>query len=358
MAGTSAGGSAAGAAGDTGGGGTSSTAGTGGGGDGGGGSSGGTAGASAGMGGMSGTGGRGGIGGGIAGSAGGAGTTGRGGGAGRGGAIGSGGSGGTGARGGSVGAGGTGTGGTGGAGGTCATCPQNPPLRVARSTARTARAPYGGSYTYELWSDGTGSGCMTVFGTDATFSATWTNVGDFLARVGLSFDQTKTPAQIGTISADFAETKTGGTEAGLRRHLRLDAQSAARVLHPRRLGSTMPAGIASDGTPRDHVGNDHRRRRHLRSLEEDARRQARDHGRPDLRSVLQHPAERSPVRAHLRLRSFLEVDRPRPPAREARTRPRCSSRRRTARGRSTSRTRQSPSSERPARESRGAHRRR
>ena len=50
---------------------------------------------------------------------------------------------------------------------------------------------------------------MNVFGVDAAFSANWTNPGDFLARVGLGFDQTKTPAQIGTISADFAETKTG-----------------------------------------------------------------------------------------------------------------------------------------------------
>jgi endo-1,4-beta-xylanase len=50
---------------------------------------------------------------------------------------------------------------------------------------------------------------MTVFGVDATFKADWSSAGDFLARVGLGFDKTKTPAQIGTISSDFAETKTG-----------------------------------------------------------------------------------------------------------------------------------------------------
>jgi hypothetical protein len=50
---------------------------------------------------------------------------------------------------------------------------------------------------------------MTVFGVDATYKATWSSVGDFLARVGLGFDETKTPSQIGTIAATFAETKSG-----------------------------------------------------------------------------------------------------------------------------------------------------
>jgi endo-1,4-beta-xylanase len=52
---------------------------------------------------------------------------------------------------------------------------------------------------------------MTVYGVDAQFSSKWSNVGDFLARVGLGFNSTKTPAQIGTLTATFAETKTGGT---------------------------------------------------------------------------------------------------------------------------------------------------
>jgi hypothetical protein len=50
---------------------------------------------------------------------------------------------------------------------------------------------------------------MTVYDVDAQFSAKWSNVGDFLARVGLGFNETKTFSQIGTIGADFAETKTG-----------------------------------------------------------------------------------------------------------------------------------------------------
>lgn len=112
-----------------------------------------------------------------------------------------------------------------------------------------------GSYSYELWAQGMGSGCMTVYGADATFSATWTNVGDYLARMGLGFDQTRTPAQIGTLSADFAETKeTGGdgliyvglygwTVDPLREYYILDDW-----------GDTKPAGVSSDGTPREGVG--------------------------------------------------------------------------------------------------------
>ena len=95
---------------------------------------------------------------------------------------------------------------------------------------------------------------MTVYRSEAKFSATWTNVGDFLARMGLQFDQTKTPAQIGTISADFAEKKTGGnnlvyvgiygwTLNPLREYYILDDW-----------GEMKPGGTASDGTPRTHVG--------------------------------------------------------------------------------------------------------
>jgi len=112
----------------------------------------------------------------------------------------------------------------------------------------------GGNYTYELWAEGNGSGCMNVFGVDANFSANWNGVEDFLARIGLTFDRSKTPAQIGTLSADFAETKTGDTGLvyvgiygwtvdPLREYYILDDW-----------GSTKPAGIASDGTPRDSVG--------------------------------------------------------------------------------------------------------
>jgi hypothetical protein len=95
---------------------------------------------------------------------------------------------------------------------------------------------------------------MTVYGVDAKFSATWTNVEDFLARIGLGFDETKTPAQIGTISADFAETKTGNSGLvyvgiygwsvnPLREYYIIDDW-----------GSSKPGGVASDGTSRTNMG--------------------------------------------------------------------------------------------------------
>ena len=55
---------------------------------------------------------------------------------------------------------------------------------------------------------------MTVYGVGAAFKANWTNVGDWIARVGLAFDKTKTYSQIGTFSSDFAYTTTGVTTGG------------------------------------------------------------------------------------------------------------------------------------------------
>jgi endo-1,4-beta-xylanase len=142
-----------------------------------------------------------------------------------------------------------------GGGGAASTCPTAKPLTGGmKYCANEVTGNAGGGYSYEVWANKTGTGCMTVYGVDAKFSATWTGADDFLARIGLSFDHTKTPAQIGTISADFAETKTGGdglvyvgiygwTDAPLREYYILDDW-----------GSTKPAGVASDGTPRDSVG--------------------------------------------------------------------------------------------------------
>lgn len=66
-------------------------------------------------------------------------------------------------------------------------------------------------YHYELWTNGKGSVCMTVYGQDARFKAVWSNVGDFVARVGLKYDETKTAAQLGTFTADLAFTKSNLT---------------------------------------------------------------------------------------------------------------------------------------------------
>ncbi len=154
-------------------------------------------------------------------------------------------------RGGSTGRGGAG----GGSGGSAPSCPPTTPLTGGRQYCSNSKGSVsGGNYSYELWAEGMGSGCMTVYGVGAAFKANWSNVEDFLARVGLNFDQTKTHTQIGTISADFAETKTGSnglvyvgiygwTVDPLREFYILDDW-----------GATMPGGTASDGTPRDHVG--------------------------------------------------------------------------------------------------------
>jgi len=142
----------------------------------------------------------------------------------------------------------------GGAAGAANTCPPATALTGGKQYCSNSKGTASGNYAYELWSSGTGTGCMTVYGKDATFSATWTKVDDLLARIGLGFDQSKTPSQIGTISSDFAETKTndaglvyvgiyGWTVSPLREYYIIDDW-----------GDTKPADTASDGTPRTHVG--------------------------------------------------------------------------------------------------------
>jgi endo-1,4-beta-xylanase len=139
-------------------------------------------------------------------------------------------------------------------GGTASECPPVTALTGGKQYCSNTKGTVSGGYSYELWAEGSGTGCMTVHGVNAAYSATWNNVEDFLARVGLQFDQTKTPAQIGTISSDFAETKTassglvyvgiyGWTVNPLVEYYILDDW-----------GSTKPADTASDGTPRTKAG--------------------------------------------------------------------------------------------------------
>jgi hypothetical protein len=141
-----------------------------------------------------------------------------------------------------------------GSAGAASTCPTATPLTGGKKYCSNSTGTAVGNYTYELWAEGSGSGCMNVFGVDANFSANWSGVEDFLARIGLTFDRSKTPSQIGTLSADFAETKTGNdglvyvgiygwTVDPLREYYILDDW-----------GTTKPAGVASDGTPRDNMG--------------------------------------------------------------------------------------------------------
>jgi len=135
------------------------------------------------------------------------------------------------------------------------TCPEAEPLMGGMQYCSNIRGNAGGGYGFELWAEGGGNGCMTVHGVDANFSASWNDVEDFLARVGLDFNQTQTHQQIGTFKADFAETKTdeggltyigiyGWTVNPLREFYILEDWGSAEK----------PGGFSSDGTPRDEVG--------------------------------------------------------------------------------------------------------
>lgn len=154
----------------------------------------------------SGTGGSGTSGSGTGGAATGGATTG---GAGRGG-TGSGGSGPGGAGRGGNGSGGSATAGMGGmtgSSGSTGNCMATPPSGGTAHCSSNAQGSVN-DLRWTVWSSGNG-GCLTTYGTGAAFKATWNNSGDFLARVGLQWDETKTYDQYGTVSADFVSSKTG-----------------------------------------------------------------------------------------------------------------------------------------------------
>jgi len=104
--------------------------------------------------------------------------------------------------------GGGGGGASAGAGGSTVTDCQAPALTGGTQHCSSNQSGTAGGYTWTIWSSGSG-GCLTSYGKGAAFKATWNNSGDFLSRVGLQWDETKTYDQYGTISADYAYTKTG-----------------------------------------------------------------------------------------------------------------------------------------------------
>jgi endo-1,4-beta-xylanase len=112
-------------------------------------------------------------------------------------------------------AGTTGRAGTTGSAGTTGTGTGGSPACMAGAMPTGGKTVTGGQgtadggYTYNFYTNGQGSASMTVYGVAAEFSATWNNPGDFLARVGLGFNSTQTPSQLGALTATFAETKTG-----------------------------------------------------------------------------------------------------------------------------------------------------
>jgi endo-1,4-beta-xylanase len=101
---------------------------------------------------------------------------------------------------------------------------------------------------------------MTVLGVNANYSASWTESSDFLARAGLTFDQTKTAAQLGTISAEFAETYTELPVQGKTSKIyvavygwTIDPLSEYYIIEDH--GDFVPGPVSSDGTPRTNMGS-------------------------------------------------------------------------------------------------------
>lgn len=136
-------------------------------------------------------------------------------------------------------------------------CPVVAPLTGGDHHCSDLKGNIGNGYGFEFWDDGPGSGCMTVHGQEGTFSANWSGTDDydFLARTGLDFNQTQTHQQIGTITAEFAETKTevngGLTYIGIYGWT-IEPLVEFYILED--WGSVKPGGFSSDGTPREEIG--------------------------------------------------------------------------------------------------------
>jgi hypothetical protein len=63
-------------------------------------------------------------------------------------------------------------------------------------------------YHYEMWKQPPGTVKMTVPNDEAKFDVEWRNIQNFVARVGLFFDETQTHQQIGTITAELEFQKS------------------------------------------------------------------------------------------------------------------------------------------------------
>ena len=106
----------------------------------------------------------------------------------------------------------TGTGGSptpGGTGGTTTvSCTASPLSGGTQHCSSNSTGNVGSGFSYSIWSSG-GGGCITTYGTGCAYKATWNNSGDFLAGCGFQWNETQTYDQYGTVSADYAYTKTG-----------------------------------------------------------------------------------------------------------------------------------------------------
>jgi endo-1,4-beta-xylanase len=153
-----------------------------------------------------------------------------------------------------------GTAGAAGAAGAPSECMPVPPATGGTEYCMNARGKLSSGYSYERWAAGQGSGCMRVPGVDANYSANWTAASDFLARAGLAFDSTQTPAQIGTITAQFAESFTVTPVQGATSKIyvalygwTLEPLMEYYVIED--YGDFIPGPTASDGSPRMSYGS-------------------------------------------------------------------------------------------------------
>jgi endo-1,4-beta-xylanase len=163
--------------------------------------------------------------------------------------------------GGSAGIGGNPSGGAAGASGAAGapSCSPVVPGNGGTEYCTNGRGLLSSGYSYELWAAGQGSGCMTVYGEDANYSASWTNASDFLVRAGLVFDRTQTHEQIGTITADFAETFTEVPVQGATSKIYValygwTVEPLAEYYIIDDYGDFVPGPVNSDGSPRTNYG--------------------------------------------------------------------------------------------------------
>lgn len=102
------------------------------------------------------------------------------------------------------GSGGGSTGGSGSSGDACAvtTLPSGGTEHASNNASGMAAG-----LAWTIWSN-TNAGSITTYDKPA-FSSKWNNAGDFLARMGLQWNATKTYDQYGTITAQFSSKKSG-----------------------------------------------------------------------------------------------------------------------------------------------------
>lgn len=81
--------------------------------------------------------------------------------------------------------------------------------------SKNESGPMPNGYHYELWKQTPGTVRMKVLGDEGKFNVEWSNINNFVTRVGLKYDTTKTHAEIGTFTADVAFQKSGIQGSGL-----------------------------------------------------------------------------------------------------------------------------------------------